>query len=270
VKKVFLPSMTWKEVQETFRERPVVMFPLGSVEQHGPHAPTGDYRMAETLAIQAAEKAGDAVVLPALPFGYSEYFKGFPGCLSLRPFSLYNAVKDVCECVLDFGIDHLLFINGHKGNEPILEYVARELRRERGIILASVAPWSCLTPEFYKSLYGDRVKDVGHGSEPMGSLGMHFYPDQMRLDLMESSKRARDYGDFEIAGPSLLKLNGTPVMFYQHYHEAFSNGVMGDPKLASAERGQKMHEWIVERLVEVVKAFHKLDTKARAGPGGVL
>lgn len=270
MKKVFLPSMTWKEVEEAFKGSPVVMFPLGSVEEHGPHAPIGDYRMAETLAIEVAEKVGNAVVLPVLPFGYSEYFKGFPGCLSLKPFSLYNAVKDVCDCVLDFGIDHLLFINGHKGDEPILDFVGRDIRKERNIVTASVGPWSCLTPDLYKILYGDKATDVGHGSEPMGSLGMHFYPDQMRLDLMESSKRVRDYGDFELAGPSLLKLHGVPVMFHQHYHEVASNGVMGDPNLASAERGQKMHQWIVERLVEVVKVFQKLDTKARPGPCGTL
>lgn len=265
--KVFMPTMTWREVEEALKAQPVVLFPLGSIEQHGPHAPVGDYRMAEILAVEAAQEAGNAVVLPVIPFGCSEYFKGFPGTLSVKAASLYPMIKDVCECVLNFGIDHLLFINGHKGNEPVIEHMARELREKWNVVFASVVPWNCLTPATNRALYGDRAGDTGHGSEPMGSLNSEFFPDQMRMDLAEPSQIVREYGAFDLSGPSRLKLNDVPVAFYQSYHEVTNNGVLGDPLLASAERGKKMRGIIVKELVAIIKAFRELDTKVRPGLG---
>lgn len=259
--KSYLPAMTREEIEQAFSTKPVVLFPLGSVEQHGPHTPVGDYRMAEVLAKEVAEIVDNTLVLPVLPFGYSEYFHTFPGCLTLRPSTLYSVVRDVCECVLDYGIDHLLFINGHRGNEPTLEQLGRDLRKERGIIPASILPWDLAMAE-KKKLYPDNAK-TGHGSDPMGSLNAYFFPEDMRMDLaQEHQPPTREYGDFKPVSPTKIDLNGTLLTFYLNFDEVTKNGVMGDPGLCSAERGQKMHDIMVTKLVDLVQAFAKLDTRA--------
>lgn len=258
--KTYLPAMTRKEIEEMFSQKPVVLFPLGSVEQHGPHAPVGDYRMAEELAKEVANAVENTMALPVLPFGYSEYFRNFAGCLTLKPLTLYNVVKDVCECILDYGIDHLLFINGHRGNEPVLEQIGRDLRKERGIILASVLPWDLAMAE-KEQLYPPTAK-TGHGSDPMGSLNAYFFPEDMREDLAEEYQPAvRDYGEFTAVSPTAIDLDGIKLTFYLNYDEITANGVMGDPGLCSAERGKKMHDIMVEKLVTLVKAFARLNTR---------
>src|SRR5512146_3032678 len=82
--KVELARMTWREAGESFRSNPVILLPMGSVEQHGPHVPVGDYRYATEVANRIALRTG-AIVAPTIPWGYSEHFRPFPGTLSVRP-----------------------------------------------------------------------------------------------------------------------------------------------------------------------------------------
>ena len=70
MKKVNLERMSWKEAKEAFQLNPVVMIPMGSMEEHGPHSPMGDYRIATIAAARIAEKT-EALVTPVIPFGYS-------------------------------------------------------------------------------------------------------------------------------------------------------------------------------------------------------
>ena len=59
--KVELCSMTWREAEEAFCRNPVVLIPMGSIEQHGPHVPMGDYRYATLVARRIAEQTGAVV-----------------------------------------------------------------------------------------------------------------------------------------------------------------------------------------------------------------
>lgn len=259
--KSYLPAMTRAEIEKAYAKKPVVLFPLGSVEQHGGHAPVGDYRMAEVLAKEVASHVENTLALPVLPFGYSEYFRTFAGCLTLKPNTLYHVVRDVCECLLDNGIDHLLFINGHRGNEPVLEQLGRDLRKDRGIILASILPWDLAMAE-KDQLYPPGAQ-TGHGSDPMGSLNAYFFPNDMRMDLAEEYKEpTRDYGKFKPVSPTAIDLEGTKLTFYLNYSEITANGVMGNPQLCSAQRGKKMHDIMVTKLIAIVNAFATLDTRA--------
>src|SRR5512145_2229165 len=95
--KVELCSMTWREAEAAFRENPVILLPMGSIEQHGPHVPVGDYRYATTVARRIAERSGGAIAAPTIPWGYSDYFRPFPGTLSIRPETLTLLLEDLCE-----------------------------------------------------------------------------------------------------------------------------------------------------------------------------
>lgn len=64
-----LSRMTWKEAEEAFAQNKVFLLPLGSMEEHGPHSVTGDYRAAEEAAKEIAKRT-DSVMVPVIPFGY--------------------------------------------------------------------------------------------------------------------------------------------------------------------------------------------------------
>src|SRR5690606_34770833 len=119
------------------------------------HAPTGDYIIADEVAEQVVRASGD-VMVPTIPFSYSEYFRNYPGTITLQAETLRLIVKDVVYCLLDQGFKHVVLLNGHKGNEPVLLPLIRQIRRERGILIPVVAPLGFgLTGEVHRELYGD-------------------------------------------------------------------------------------------------------------------
>jgi hypothetical protein len=135
-----LGEMTWTEIREAIASRVTAVVPLGSIEEHGPHIPTGDYIVIDEIAARAAEATGD-VVAPITPFGYSEYFRNFPGTITLRPTTLGALLTDVLDCLLRHGFPRVAIFNGHAGNTGIVELVTRRFRRTRGLVIPSIAPF---------------------------------------------------------------------------------------------------------------------------------
>jgi creatinine amidohydrolase len=263
--KVELCRMTWREAEERFRANPVVLLPSGSVEQHGPHVPVGDYRYATEVARRIAERTG-AIVAPTIPWGYSEHFRPFPGTLSVRPETLALLLEDLCDGFLRFGLDHLLFLCCHKGNMPILEQVGRRLRETHRLRVATIEPWSWMTPAFRKDAYGSEKASLGHGSDPMGSLAMALYPEDVRRDLLELGG-APEFAGVPFKSSSQVDIDGVPAFVYMDYDEVTRNGVMGDPRLSSPEIGKKVLDHVVQIGVHFVEMFAKMPTRIEgSGP----
>ena len=174
-----LYTMTWKEIEEAFAKDPVVLIPMGSTEQQGVHTLTGDYLAAEAIAKRTAEASG-AYYIPVIPFGCSEYFRCFPGTISLRPSTVEAVITDVVQSLTEHGVTKLFFINGHAGNTPTIEDVARKLRREKGLTCFSIDLWQGLTDKAKKDIYGDEDSS-GHGGDPLTSVLLYLYPEYMRM-----------------------------------------------------------------------------------------
>lgn len=263
--KVELCSLTWREAEEAFRKNPVILIPMGSIEQHGPHIPVGDYRYATEVARRIAEKTG-AIAAPTIPWGHSDYFRPFPGTVSLRPETLTLLLQDICDGFLRFGLDHLLFICCHKGNLPIIEQVARRLRETHRLRTATIEPWAWITPAFRREAYGSESAHIGHGSDPMGSLAMASYPDEVRMDLVEQGQLP-EFGGLPFRTSSQADFEGYPVHVYLDFDEVTANGVMGDPKLSSREVGRRLLDHVVKIGGEFVLQFAQMPTKIEGPPG---
>ena len=189
-----ISEMSWREVRAALAAQPVVLIPLGSTEQHGPVAPTGDYMIADEIAVRVAERTS-SLVAPVIPFGNSEYFRSFPGTISVRSETLAAVAEDVCTSLLDHGFERLLFVNGHSGNDPILEDVARRIRRTRGVRIVTIKPGAFRPPALLRQLYGDDVTRVlGHGGEPLASMWLHLRPELIDRQANEPGRRSDYYG----------------------------------------------------------------------------
>ena len=263
--KAELCRMTWREAEEAFRKNPVILIPLGSVEQHGPHVPVGDYRYATIVALRIAEATG-AIAAPAVPWGYSDHFRPFPGTVSLRPETLTLLLQDICDGFTRFGLDHLLFVCCHQGNMPIIEQVARRMRETHRLRTATISPWSWLTPAFRREAYGDEKVPIGHGSDPMGSLSMATFPEDVRTDLMEAGPTP-SFGGLPFQTSAVATFEGVPVQVYLDFDEVTSNGVTGDPKRSSAEVGRKILDHVVAIGSKFVKQFATMPTRIEGPPG---
>ena len=262
--KAFKPelcSMTWKEVEQAFSENPVLLIPMGSIEQHGPQTPVGDYRYMVELSRRIAERSG-ALSAPTIPWGYSEYFKHFPGCLTLQPETLKALLLDTLDGFLAYNLDHLVFVCGHHGNMPILEQVARTVKDVHGIRMATIEPLSWLTNEFLRKLYGVEKVATGHGSDPMTSLALYLFPDDVRMDLAMEGY-ASTYQGRPLSGMSTVTFDGFPVQVYFDTEEIAPNGVLGDVSHASAEVGRHLMERMIDVGSRFVEWFSSVETRAQ-------
>ena len=254
--------MTWKEIEEAFSKDPVILIPLGSMEEHGPHSPTGDYLAAVEITRRVAEKTG-SYCIPTIPFGYSEYFRGFPGTISMSPHTIVNILEDIFQSLTEHGITKIVVMNGHAGNTPLVDQAARALKRQKNIMVGSIDLWQCMTNDFKKDLYGEDFNPSGHGGEPVTSVMMYLYPEDIRMDLDNPTKQNKEWEGISIGGLAKANVFDSQANLYFDMEEISPIGVMGNPLASTPERGKAIVEKITEYSVEFVEKIKKANTIAK-------
>lgn len=109
--------MSWYGVGDYLKSDDRAVVPLGSCEQHAYLSLLTDAILAERVAVEAAEPLG-VPVFPALPYGVSPYFLGFPGTVALKLETYLAVVRDVLDSLARHGFRRILVVNGHGGNSP--------------------------------------------------------------------------------------------------------------------------------------------------------
>lgn len=253
-------EMTWTEVREAIARGTAAIIPLGSIEEHGPHSPMGDYMAIHEIAGRTGEATGDLVV-PTMPFGYSEYFRHYPGTITMRPETLSAVVEDTVDCLLRHGLRHIVIFNGHAGNMPILEVLTRKIRRARGTLIPIISPLQIMqAPALIKELYGEGMV-LGHGGEPIGSLMMVLAPGKVRMERIGAFGR-KPFMGMPTDGLGAITFKGVRVALPLDMREVTpETGSLGDPSKASAERGRALLDYAVNFCVEFMAWFHTTDPK---------
>ncbi|WBU60991.1 creatininase family protein [Paracoccus albus] len=256
-----LKDMTVAEFRDRLKHEPVILLPLGSHEEQGPHAPMGDYQLAEAIALRIAEQSG-AIAAPCLPFGYAEFFRGFAGGIQLRAATFRAVLNDMIESFLDHRIDRLLILNGHSTNASLIEEVCRDIKRRLGVSVASVDLWRSIPESLWTEIHGDDArKSRGHGGDPVTSVSMYLRPEQMRMDLALPARPARVMG-FPTAGVQGVTIDGIQVNLPLDAHEIAPNGMLGgDAGPSSEQAGQRIVDHLCSHCARVVEVLRKSDPR---------
>jgi creatinine amidohydrolase len=109
--------MNWMQVEEYLARDDRAVLPLGSTEQHAYLSLSVDSILAERVAIEAAEPLG-VPVFPALAYGITPYFRGYPGTLTLRVTTYMQVIRDLLDSLAGSGFRRIVLVNGHGGNTP--------------------------------------------------------------------------------------------------------------------------------------------------------
>ena len=236
-----LAETTWPDAADAKAD--VAVLPVGSTEQHGPHAPLStDTLSAEAIAAAGADAYDDEVVLaPALPYGISEEHRHFCGTLWLSPDTFRDAVREVIESLAHHGWDRVVLVNGHGGNTDALREVAASVTRE-GIAYAALFTWfDAIDP----GAVGDDPEGMGHAGSVETSVVMDNAPDLLRADRFEAATDGASDGWGEWVA-------GTNVAYDS---AAFTeNGTVGDPTGATADRGEALTAVAADTLAELFEA----------------
>ncbi len=203
-----LGDLTWTEVRDTPR---IVLIPVGSLEQHGPHLPLDtDTRIATAIAEHVCELRENLVIGPAIALGASGEHAGFEGTLSIGTDALTTVLVELARSADAFS--GVVFVNGHGGNRDAL-LAARAILRLEG---RTVVAWSPSLPG------GD-----AHAGHSETSLLLAIDPDCVRVD-------AREVGSTAPLSELLDDLRAGGVK------SVSANGILGDPTTANAEHGNEL------------------------------
>lgn len=146
MKKTLISEMSWSEFREAMTFNDLIIIPVGSIEEHGPHNPLGtDTILARELARRIGEKAG-VPVAPEIPVGYTQSLSAFPGTISIDPMLLRKVVFEICESYIQFGAKRFFFVNGHGGNTNTLSFVCADLHAKYNDVFAVHNEWWTLLP----------------------------------------------------------------------------------------------------------------------------
>ena len=243
-----ISDLTTSEFASSLPETKVALVPVGATEQHGPNLAMGvDWRIAHAIAQRArAELAHTVVVSPPLPFGLSAHHLDFPGTLSIGPDAFRAVLVDVATSFKRHGIEKLVFVNGHRGNENVLGVLVTELTYDHGIEAAST---------FWMTQASDvigrwrRTERWGHACEIETSVAMALAADVVRSEELEAGDLIDDYG--------VLEDNYQPfaVTVPRSFASRTRNGVFGDATQASVDAGREISDTAVDRTVAFIRDF---------------
>lgn len=126
----YLPHMTWPEVEEFLERSDMVILPVGSVEQHGPHLPLGtDFFNGVERAKLVAQRA-DVLVAPILLPGQSPYHMEFPGSITLSAETIQRVYVEAAQSLIRHGFKRFLILNAHGGNRAICQFIVDRINQE--------------------------------------------------------------------------------------------------------------------------------------------
>lgn len=262
-----LKDMTWVEFRERLADRPVMLLPLGSQEEQGPHAPMGDFMLTERIAHLAAEKSG-AIAAPIMPFGYADFFKTVAGGIQLRASTFTAILDDMASAFLEHGVERLIIFNGHSSNAPLIDQTVRLIKKRTGISIPALHIWRILPASLWKDALGDKATAAkGHGGDPLTSVYMHLYPELLRPDLVSKSPKKTAFG-MATDGVQGASFKGTHIAMPFDVTDVTDNGIIsGDPTLASAEAGRLITEWLVNFTTDFVAHWRACDPRNINDPG---
>ncbi len=261
--KVHMGAITAGEARELYAANPVVLLPMGSQEDQGPHAPMGDYLLAEKIAELAALRAGArgvrTVVAPVIPFGGADFFAPMPGGIALSQTLLARLIGEVVEGLHRNGLTRLVVVNGHGGNVGPINEVARDCYRRTKRVVPSIYLWRVAAAMMPAVVGAEKARlSLGHGADPLTSIGLHLFPQRMRPDLVPEAKplKTDPLLDLPFADLGVAAFEGHEVAVPQQYDEVFHQGVgNGDPRLACAATGEAMTERLTEFCARFVAHF---------------
>ncbi|CEO15074.1 MAG: creatininase [Paraclostridium sordellii] len=242
-----MAEMTWYEFDER-KEKDVVILPVGSVEQHGPHLPLfTDTIISEGFAKLLGERV-NGIVMPAINYGYkSQPASGggplFPGTIDLNGKTLISLVMDILEELIRDGVKKIAIVNSHFENQAFLleaiDLVSKKMPTGTKIIMMSW--WDLISQPTIDKVF-DEVEFPGwaleHAAITETSLILKFAPNLVHMDRLidEKIEEVPTYQVYPIPKDLVPK-----------------SGLLSIGRTSSKEKGELIVNESLENMINIVK-----------------
>ena len=218
------------QLRSLAKEDTIVILPVGSTEQHGPHLPVQvDALLATEVSLGAASRfkpEGKALVAPTLWCGLAEHHMDLGGTFTLDHSTYHSLIHCLCKSIRRHGFQRICVVNGHGGNIHALHVIAAELKHELDLRILVCTYWTL--PEVAKSFDEilEKQSNVRHAGEAETSMLLYLKPELVDQEALQKAD-----------GPLDLKMMGPGSYRWQSFKSMSPNGVIGCPSAASAKKG---------------------------------
>ena len=240
---LWLDELSTTEASQAAKEGNVVIFPVGSVEEHGDHLPLcTDSVQPEYIALEVAKKTG-CLVAPPFRYGVCNATRNFAGTLTIEFDTLYKVAHDILSELVRNGFYRIIVLSGHAGNSHMvaLRLAAQDIvvkndgkseGKVRIMVLSDFDFAEELTPKYANA-------NDGHAGTLETSRIMAIKP-----ELVKTKGKANTWlmPRFEVV---------------VHPELYFPTGVNGDPTTASIVKGEKINQYIIEEIIKLVKEIER-------------
>jgi len=242
-----LEETNWKAVKETKYD--LAILPWGATEAHNYHLPYGtDSIQVSKISAESARIASSngakIIVLPTIPFGVNTGQTDIPLTMNINPSTQFIILKDIIQNLINSGIDKLMIVNGHGGND--FKQIIRELGVQFPNMFIGFTNW------FQAFNRDDFFEEPGdHADEMETSILMHISP-KLILPIDEAGNG--DSKKFKVKA-----LNESWVWTERKWTSVSSDTGIGNPKKSTKEKGEKFFIYITNKLSRLFVDLSKAD-----------
>lgn len=235
---MILEEMTMGEFESGLKITRTVLVPFGSVEEHGYHLPLSTDTIQAYEVAKSAAKIIPLFVAPPIHYGCCRSTSCHPGTISITTHTLQNILKDIVRSLYSHGLTNFIILTGHAGgtHKMALINAGEELVAELFDIKLAVLTEYDLAYTEGKNI----IETVGdaHAGEIETSRILYLYP-----DLVKGTGQ-REFPNFP------------PGIIVRNKRKFWANGVWGDPTKATPEKGRRINELVVRKLIEFIASFN--------------
>jgi creatinine amidohydrolase len=238
-----LAELSWPVVSGLSKDMPVI-FPIAALEQHGHHMPlfTDSLLLGEVMRRVAEKFEERALFAPLSWLGNSDHHLDFAGTLSAAPRVYLDMLNGLAENFLQHGFRRIVFVNGHGGNDVPGRQAVFEMRqrhRQRDDVLFLFATYWSLGARPWETDATIVQREMGHACEWETSMMLRLAPHLV--------------GDFANAAPVDFGTPFTPAARGWITRERTGPGHIGQPHLASAEKGETLFRVFVDDVAALIE-----------------
>ena len=243
--------LTWKQVEALPKEKTLLVLPTGAIEQHGHHLPLATDTLTSNLLLGRALQLLPADVhiyaLETICYGKSNEHVGFPGTMTLSAATYMAVLRDIGASVAVAGIKKLLMFNTHGGNSALNDVMARDLRAEFGLRTFHMSGGAGAKLE---GVSPQEAKYGFHAGEVETAWLLAATP-----ELVNTSAYTTNY-IAHVEDESVLSPENGAVNFAWLTRDIAPSGVLGDPRPATAENGERWIAACAEKAAAALMAAY--------------
>ena len=258
----FLPHLTTDQVAKLPKERAVVVLPIASIEQHGPHLPiyTDSIIVQKVLDRTLALLPEDFPVwiLPLLPYGKSNEHTGFAGTVTLTSETLIRVLKEIGVSVARSGFRRWAILNGHGGNTEIIDFVIRDIREQTGLLVFALHLYLRIATPSAGLTEAEKVYGI-HAGDVETSILLRCRPDLVQRELAPASLPTH------LQNLKHPPFTG-PLTFAWLTQDITATGVLGDATAADPAKGERFLSDAATETADLLREivnFHFAEPDAR-------